>query len=60
MRDSLFTSIDSTVTREWSGVNGYHVDWCKFCLHLISLNVRHFVIILVTRLKIMASMTLSP
>jgi hypothetical protein len=19
-----------------------HVDWCKFCIHLRSLNVRHF------------------
>jgi hypothetical protein len=28
-----------------------HVDWCKFCIHLRSLNIRHFVIVEGTGLK---------
>jgi hypothetical protein len=28
-----------------------HIDWCKFCIHLSSLNVRHFVIVEDTGLK---------
>jgi hypothetical protein len=31
------------------------VDWCKFCIHLRSLNVRHFVMVEVTGLKSTAS-----
>jgi hypothetical protein len=29
-----------------------HVDWCKFCIHLISFNVRHFGMVEGTRLKV--------
>jgi hypothetical protein len=29
-----------------------HVDWCKFCIHLRSLNVRLFVMVEGTGLKI--------
>jgi hypothetical protein len=32
-----------------------HVDWCKFCIHLRSLNVRHFEMVEGTRLKSTAS-----
>jgi hypothetical protein len=32
-----------------------HVDWCKFCIHLWSLNVRHFVMVEGTGLKGTAS-----
>jgi hypothetical protein len=32
-----------------------HVDWCKFCIHLRSLNVRHFVMVEDTGLKSTAS-----
>jgi hypothetical protein len=32
-----------------------HVDWCKFCIHLRSLNVRHFGIFEGTGLKSTAS-----
>jgi hypothetical protein len=32
-----------------------HVDWCKFCIHLRSLNVRHFGILEDTGLISMAS-----
>jgi hypothetical protein len=28
-----------------------HVDWCKFCIHLRSLNVRHFGMVEGTGLK---------
>jgi hypothetical protein len=28
-----------------------HVDWCKFCIHLSSLNVRHFGMVEGTGLK---------
>jgi hypothetical protein len=33
-----------------------HVDWCKFCIHLRSLNVHYFGMVEATRLKLMASM----
>jgi hypothetical protein len=36
-----------------------HVDWCKFCIHLRSLNVRHFGMVEGTELKSMASMSRS-
>jgi hypothetical protein len=29
-----------------------HVDWCKFCIHLRSLNVRHFGMVEDTGLKV--------
>jgi len=32
-----------------------HIDWCKFCIHLGNLNISHFGMVEVTRLK---SMTL--
>jgi hypothetical protein len=32
-----------------------HVDWCKFCIHLRSLNVRHFGMVKGTGLKSTAS-----
>jgi hypothetical protein len=32
-----------------------HVDWCKFCIHLKRLNVRHFEMVEGTGLKNMAS-----
>jgi hypothetical protein len=32
-----------------------HVDWCKFCIHLRSLNVRHFVMVEDTGLNSTAS-----
>jgi hypothetical protein len=32
-----------------------HVDWCKFCIHLRSLNVRYFVMVEGTGLKSTAS-----
>jgi Golgi nucleoside diphosphatase len=32
-----------------------HVDWCKFCIHLRSLNVRHFGMVEDTGLKSTAS-----
>jgi hypothetical protein len=32
-----------------------HFDWCKFCIHLRSLNVRHFVMFEGTGLKSKAS-----
>jgi hypothetical protein len=32
-----------------------HVDWCKFCIHLRSLNVRHFGIVEGMGLKSTAS-----
>jgi hypothetical protein len=32
-----------------------HIDWCKFCIHLRSLNVRHFGMVEGTGLKSMAS-----
>jgi hypothetical protein len=32
-----------------------HVDWCKLCIHLRSLNVRHFVMVECTGLKSTAS-----
>jgi hypothetical protein len=31
-----------------------HVNWCKFCIHLRSLNVRHFRIVETTGLKMMS------
>jgi hypothetical protein len=32
-----------------------HVDWCKFCIHVRSLNVHHFVMVEGTGLKSTAS-----
>jgi hypothetical protein len=32
-----------------------HVEWCKFCIHLRSLNVHHFVMVKDTGLKSTAS-----
>jgi hypothetical protein len=32
-----------------------HVEWCKFYIHLRSLNIRHFGMVEATRLKILAS-----
>jgi hypothetical protein len=32
-----------------------HVDWCKFCIHLRSLNIRHFGMVEGTGLKSTAS-----
>jgi hypothetical protein len=34
-----------------------HVDWCKFCIHLRSLNVRHFVMVEGTELESTATRT---
>jgi hypothetical protein len=31
-------------------ISWYYVDWCKFCIHLRSLNVRHFGMVEVTGL----------
>jgi hypothetical protein len=36
-------------------VSWSHVDWCKFCIHFRSLNVRHFVMVEGTILKRTAS-----
>jgi hypothetical protein len=36
-------------------ISCFHVDWCKFCIHLRSLNVRHFGMVEGTELKSMAS-----
>jgi hypothetical protein len=36
----------SVCTSSWS-----HVEWCKFCIHLRSLNVRHFGMVEGTGLK---------
>jgi hypothetical protein len=36
-----------------------YVEWCKFCIHLRSLNVRRFGMAAATVLKIMASRSLS-
>jgi hypothetical protein len=36
-----------------------HVDWCKFCIHLRSLNVRHFGMVEGTGLKSTASRSTS-
>jgi hypothetical protein len=36
-----------------------HVDWCKFCIHLRSLNVRHFEMVEGTGLKSTASRSTS-
>jgi hypothetical protein len=36
-----------------------HVDWCKFCIHLTSLNVRHFGMLEGIGLKSTASRSLS-
>jgi hypothetical protein len=36
-------------------ISRYHVDWCKFCIHLRSLNVRHFGMVEDTGLKSTAS-----
>jgi hypothetical protein len=38
-------------------ISWYHVDRYKFCIHLRSLNVRHFVMVEGTGLKSMASMS---
>jgi hypothetical protein len=32
-----------------------YVDWCRFYIHLRSLNARHFGVVAATALKIMAS-----
>jgi hypothetical protein len=29
-----------------------YVNWCKFCIHLTSLNIRHFGMVAVTALKL--------
>jgi hypothetical protein len=54
-----YKSIHSTVKGEWCGYRGYslwsYVDWFKFCIHLRSLNVRHFGMIEATGLKSMVS-----
>jgi hypothetical protein len=36
-------------------ISWFHVDWCKFCIYLRSLNVRHFGMVEGTGLKITAS-----
>jgi hypothetical protein len=40
----------STYKIAWS-----HVNWCKFCIHLISLNDRHIEFVEATELKIIPS-----
>jgi hypothetical protein len=50
--------IKSCSSFEWLSVykiSWSHVDWCKFCIHLRSLNVRHFGILEGTELKSTAS-----
>jgi hypothetical protein len=40
-------------------ISWFHVDWCKVCIHLRSLNVRHFVMVEGTGLKSTASRSAS-
>jgi hypothetical protein len=41
-KTSLIKSCSSFKDLSVYKISWSHVDWCKFCIHLRSLNVRHF------------------
>jgi hypothetical protein len=41
-KNGLIKSCSSFEDLSENKISRSHVDWCKFCIHLISLNVRHF------------------
>jgi hypothetical protein len=54
-KDGLISSCSSFEDQSVYKISCSHVDWCKFCIHLRSLNVRHFGMVEDTRLKSTAS-----
>jgi hypothetical protein len=54
-KNSLIKSCSSFEDLSVYKVLWSHVDWCKFCIHLRSLNVCHFVVVEGTGLKSTAS-----
>jgi hypothetical protein len=54
-KNGLIKSCSSFEDLSVYNISWFHVDWCKFCIHLRSLNVRHFVKAEVTGLKSTAS-----
>jgi hypothetical protein len=54
-KNSIIKSCSSFEYLSVYKISWSHVDWCKFCIHLGSLNVRRFVMVEGTGLKITAS-----
>jgi hypothetical protein len=54
-KNNLFKSCSSFEDLSVYKIPWSHFDWCKFCIHLRSLNVRQFGMVEGTRLKSMAS-----
>jgi hypothetical protein len=54
-KNSLIKSCSSFEDLSENKILCSHVDWCKFCIHLRSLNVRHFGMVEDTGLKNTAS-----
>jgi hypothetical protein len=50
-KNGLIKSCLSFVYLSVYKISWSHVDWCKFCIHLRSLNVRHFRMVEGTGLK---------
>jgi hypothetical protein len=51
-KNSLTKSYSSFEYLSVYKISWSHVDWCKFCIHLRSLNVRHFGMVKGTGLKV--------
>jgi hypothetical protein len=54
-KNGLIKSYSSFEHLSENKISWSHVDWCKFCIHLRSLNVRHFVMVKGKGLKSTAS-----
>jgi hypothetical protein len=54
-KNGLIKSCSSLEDLSVYNISWSHVDWCKFCIHLRSLNVRHFGMVEDTGLKSTAS-----
>jgi hypothetical protein len=54
LKNSLSRGCSSFEDMSANKMSWSHVDWCKFCIHLRSLNIRHFGLFEATGLKIMA------
>jgi hypothetical protein len=51
-KNGLIKSCSSSEDLSVFKISCYHVDWCKFCIHLRSLKVRHFGMVEGTGLKV--------
>jgi hypothetical protein len=51
-KNGLIKSCSSSEDISEYKTSWFYIEWCKFCIHLTSLNVSHFVMVAATALQI--------